>query len=160
MSSKSAAMAAIIGIMSCAGCAQTPRLDIAKSGVLPAADSAYSLAEPLDTPASATLSACLATRGIHVAAKPAYLAQLVETDRPGMVGVMGPQPAEGIPAAATWLPGAAPGRRAVRSLTFSLIRASTGETVYRIAVSERYRPRAKRAALADLARIACSSLAG
>lgn len=160
MPSKSAVMAAIVGPLLCTGCAATPRLGISKSGNFPIAASSFSLVERLDTPASATLSACLAAHGMSVSAKPMYLAQLIETDRPRRVGAMDSGSLTGTtPDRPTWLPDAAPDRRAVRSLTFSLMLASTGQEIYRIAVSERYRPRAKGPAPVDLAQVACSNLA-
>lgn len=158
MSCKSASVVSVLGIVSCAGCTPTPQLDIARTGSLPAAASSFAPVQPLDTPASATLSACLATHGIRMSTKPVYLAQIIEMDRPGAVGTMGLPPTEAAPGAAAWLPGATPGRRSVRSLVFSLIDASTGQVVYRIVVSERYRPKAKRPLPADLAQLACASL--
>lgn len=158
---KSAGVAWILGALLCAGCAETPRLAITKAGNLPITAASYSLVEGIDTPASVALSACLAARGMTVSAKPTYLAQLIETDRPGGVGVMSSRSVAGTtPKDGTWLPGAAPDRLAVRSLTFSLILASTGQETYRIAVSERYRQQRKDSAPADLAQVACSNLAG
>ena len=158
---KLASVASILGAVLCAGCVETPRLDIAKTGNLPTTASSFSLVEPMGTPASIALSACLAAHGMTVSAKPNYLAQLIETDRPGGVGVMSSGSVTGAtPKDTIWLPGAAPDRLAVRSLTFSLILASTGQEIYRIAVSERYRPQGKNRAPADLAQLACANLAG
>lgn len=158
---KSAGVAWILGALLCAGCAETPRLAIAKTGNLPMTAASYSLVERVATPAGIALSTCLAAHGMTVSAKPTYLAQLTETDRPGGVGVMSSRSVAGTTrTAGTWLPGAAPDRLAVRSLTFSLILASTGQETYRIAVSERYRRQGKNPAPADLAQVACSNLTG
>jgi hypothetical protein len=148
----------ILGIGTLGGCAQTPRLDIVKTGMLPAAASSFALVEGSATPASAALTECLASHGITVAANPLYLAQVSEADRPRAVGALARQP-DGTKGKPQWLPGAAPDHRPVRSLAFSLVLAATGREVYRLTVSERYSPHAKGAKADDLAKAACASLA-
>lgn len=151
----------IVCAASLAACVPAPRVDIVKTGALPPAASSFSLVEGADTPARAMLAGCLAGHGIAAAADPAYLVQVSEAERPKKVGALVRQP-DGAPVAAKarpqWLPGAIPDRRWVRSLAVSLIRASTGQEVYRIVVSERYSPRSKRART-DLAKAACDGLA-
>jgi hypothetical protein len=150
-------IASILGIALLAGCVQTPRLDVVTTGVLPLAPSSFSLVDGPDTAARAALSDCLTGHGIGRSAKPTYLAQVSEADRPKSVGASERQPGakKGKP---QWLPGAAPDRHAVRSLTLSLIQASTGVEVYRLVVSERYSPRPNHSKPNDLTKMACDNL--
>lgn len=156
MLKKMTIVASLSSVALLAGCAQTPRIAVAQSGILPAAPASFALAEGTDAPVGAALSTCLTAHGFAASAKPTWLALVTEADRPRAVGALGPEPqvAKGDP---KWLPGTAPDKRPVRSLTFVLIRAGSGEEAYRLVVSAPYR--ASRAdAAPDLATTACTSL--
>ncbi len=147
---------AVIGVAALLGaCTSGPRVDVVTSGALPSAG-AYSLVDTADTASRRTLSVCLAAHGLTPANGAAYLALLSESDRPRPVGAMTPQ-AESDKRPDIWLPGAAPDRRQVRSLTLVLMQAATGQELYRIVVRQRYRA-GRKVALADLAASACANL--
>lgn len=149
--------AAAAAILACCGCAEHPRLGIARTGMLPPVGVSYAAVDRDPTGAIDALSACLTARGfVAQSTTPTYLMFVTESERPGAVGAAADEPKDG---GKTWLPGAAPGRTPVRTLTLTLVRASTGEEVFRIVVGEQYRPGRRRKAPIDLAAAACANLA-
>ncbi len=148
MMKKAAAFGCSLAALAAGACAQMPRLSFQQSGILPPAGSSFALADSVDAPGSQVISDCLGGAGLKVSDDPGYLAQVTAADRPKAVGAL-ERLAVGDKGKPNWLPGTSPKRSQVRSLALTLVRRASGEEVYRLVVSERYRPKAKAANLAE-----------
>lgn len=115
------------------GCATTLRPAIVTSGALPARGGSFALVEGVAGPSAAALVTCLEARGYTVSATPLYIAMITDTERPASVGVASMAAGDGKPG--PWLADAAPRNAPTRSLSLVLVRAATGEEVYRISVN-------------------------